>query len=84
MVTSISTAGTRLGDDALQRGRQQVPHFLVVVRGEKRDNPVYRLRGVHGVKRTEDQVARIGRFEGDFHRFDVPDLSDHYHVGVLT
>ena len=42
------------------------------------------LRGVVGVQRREDEVARLGHGEGDLDRVDVAHLADEQDVGVLA
>ena len=80
---SAFRADQTLSNDALDRARYHSAHLVPLVRWEEVYQAVDGLSRVQGVKRTENQVASLGRREGHLGAFGVPDLPYEYHVGVL-
>src|SRR5207244_2171291 len=70
----------RLRDDSLERLAQHRPDLGLTVPGEDVDEPVDRLRGGVGVERSEYQVARLGRRDGERRGLEVSPLP----VGPVT
>ena len=81
---AVGGLAQRLADDALQRARELHAHLLLLVRREDVDDAVDRLRGVLGVQGGEDEVAGLGRGQGDRDRLQVAHLADQDDVGVLA
>jgi hypothetical protein len=73
-----------LADDALEGAGELHPDLLVLVGREQADDPVDGLGGVLGVEGGEDQVAGLGRGQGDRDRLQVAQLPDQDDVGVLA
>ena len=74
----------RLGDDALQRGRELGADLLLLVRREDVDDAVDRLRRALRVQRREHEVAGLGRGQRGRRRLEVTQLADQDDVGVLA
>ena len=73
-----------LRDDGLQSGRELGPHLLLLVRRERVDDTVDRLRRARRVQRAEDEVARLGRGDRGSDRLEVAHFADEDHVRVLS
>jgi hypothetical protein len=73
-----------LADDALEGAGELHPDLLLLVGREHVDDPVHGLGGVLGVEGGEDQVAGLGRGQGDRDRLQVAQLPDQDDVGVLA
>ena len=72
-----------LGDDGLEVVGQGLADGPVLVRREQVEDTVDRGRGTGGVDGAEHQVARLGGVNGRLEGFDVAQLADQDHVGVL-
>src|SRR5919199_1370072 len=57
---------------------------MLLIGWEDVDDPVYRLRSVLSVERSKDEVAGLGRGEGDRDGLKIPHLADEDDVRVLT
>ena len=57
---------------------------MLLIGPEDVDDPVYRLGSVLGVERGKDEMASLGRGEGDRDGLKVPHLADEDDVWVLT
>src|SRR5215211_1868796 len=73
----------RLGDDALQGVCELRADLVLLVRREDVYDPVDGLRGILGVKRTEDEVPGLRRRYGERDGLEVAHLTYEYHVRVL-
>ena len=80
---AVGALDQRLGDDALQRGRELRADLLLLVRREDVDDPVDGLRGRLRVQRGEHEVAGLGRGQRGRHRLQVAQLADQDDVRVL-
>ena len=70
--------------DAAERFRQHDANLGLPVRGELVDDPVHRGRRGRGVKSSEDEMAGLGRLDGDRHRFEVAHLAYENDVRVFS
>ena len=57
---------------------------MLLLGREELDDAADRLRGVDGVQRREDEVARLGGLHGGLGRLGVAQLADQDHVRVLA
>ena len=73
-----------LRDDSLERRGELHAHLLLLLGGERVDDAVDRLRRALGVKRGEDEVARLGGGQRGPDRLEVAHLADEDHVRVLA
>jgi hypothetical protein len=73
-----------LADHALEGAGQLDPDLLLLVGREHVDHAVDGLGRVLGVEGGEDQVAGLGRGQGDRDRLQIPQLADQDDVGVLA
>jgi len=73
-----------LRDHPFEDTGQLEPDLFLLIRGVDGDDPVYRLRGIQGVKRAEDEVPGLGRQDGRFNSHKIPHLPHEDHVRVLA
>ena len=82
--TAADTRDQLLGENADDRTAQLGANLVLLIGRKHVDNTVDRAGGTTGMQRTEHDVARFRSGDGSLDRFQVAQLTDENHIGVLS